>query len=85
MRWMVNVAKLNGYRGVKHIGLKCDILLTITLQMETEEPAENEPVVEEPGPEEENVTLEPGLSVCLSVCLSASDTVFITIFLGTLE
>lgn len=47
--------------------------------METEEPAENKPVVEEPGPEEENVTLEPGMSACLS----ASDTVFITIFLGT--
>ena len=30
MRWMVNVAKLNGYLGVKHLGLKCEILLTIS-------------------------------------------------------
>ena len=30
MRWMVNVAKLNGYLGVKHVGFKCEILLTIS-------------------------------------------------------
>ena len=35
--------------------------------METEEPAENEPVVSEPVPNEENTTVEPGLFVFLFV------------------
>ena len=37
--------------------------------METEEPAENEPVVSEPVPNEGNTNIEPGLFVCLCVCL----------------